>query len=85
MTVCYCVRVRVRALVVADDVHVVAPRLLRGGPPAVDVLVALPLLLRLRRLLLQLLALVLRPPVLEPNLHLPTGSVRSEVRSNSSC
>lgn len=40
---------RARAcLVVADDVDVVGHRLLRGDPPAVHVLVALPLLLRLR-------------------------------------
>lgn len=62
---------RARAcLVVADDVDVVGHRLLRGDPPAVHVLIALPLLLRLRWLFLQLLPLVLRPAVLEPDLHL---------------
>lgn len=57
-------------LVVADDVDVLGRRLLRGDPPAVHVLVALPLLLGLGRLFLQLLPLVLRPAVLEPDLHL---------------
>lgn len=57
-------------LVVADDVHVFAASLLRRRPPAAHVLAALPLLLSFRRLLLQLLTLVLRPAVLEPDLHL---------------
>ncbi len=71
--VCVCVRVCVCAccsLVVADDVHVLSSRLLRGCSPAVDVLTALPLLLSFRRLFLQLLTFVLRPAVLKPHLHL---------------
>lgn len=68
---CVCARVCV-CLVVTDHIHVVPARLLRGGSPAVHVLVALPLLLRLGRLLLQLLTLVLRSAVLKPHLHLRT-------------
>lgn len=75
-----CVRA---GLVVADDVHVVAAaRLLRGGPPAVHVLVALPLLLRLGRLLLQLLPFVLGATVLEPNLHLRTDDTQVSVTAH---
>lgn len=60
-----------QVLVLADDVHVVGGgALLRGRSPAAHVLAALPLLLGIGRLLLQLLALVLRPAVLEPHLHL---------------
>lgn len=44
---CACVRARAR-LVITDDVDVLGRRLLRGDPPAVHVLVPLPLLLRLR-------------------------------------
>lgn len=59
------------SLVFTDDVHVLtAGPLLCCSSPAADVLTALPLLLSLWRLFLQLLTLVLRPAVLKPHLHL---------------
>lgn len=60
-----------RTSVLWDDIDVLgATALVRSHPPAADVLASFPLLLRLRWLFLQLLSLVLRPPVLEPNLYL---------------
>lgn len=60
-------------LVIGGDVDVLPVGLLRGDAPPVDVVGALLLLLRLRPLFLQLLPLVLCPPVLEPHLHLGQG------------
>lgn len=51
-------------------VDVLRAGLLCGDAPSVDVVVPLLLLLALRTLLLQLLPLVLGPPVLEPHFHL---------------
>lgn len=53
-----------------NDVNVLRAALLRGHPPAAHMLTALPLLLRLWWLFLQLLSLVLGPSVLEPDFHL---------------
>lgn len=60
-------------LVIGGDVDVLPVGLLRGNAPPVDVMGALLLLLRLGPFLLQLLPLVLCPPVLEPHLHLGRG------------
>lgn len=60
-------------LVIGGDIDVLPVGLLGGDAPPVDVVGALLLLLRLRSLLLQLLSLVLCPPVLEPHLHLGQG------------
>lgn len=59
--------------VLGGDVNVLGAGLLGGDAPSVDVVVALLLLLAVRTLLLQLLPLVLGPPVLEPHLHLHRG------------
>lgn len=63
---------RVEALVLRGHVYVLRVVLLGGDAPSVDVVVPLLLLLALWSLLLQLLTLVLGPPVLEPHLHLQT-------------
>lgn len=60
-------------LVIGGDIDVLPVGLLRGNAPPVDVVGALLLLLRLGPLFLQLLPLVLCPPVLEPHLHLGQG------------
>lgn len=60
----------VLALVVGGDVDVFSTRLLGGEAPSVDVVRTLLLLIRVRSFLLQLLAFVFCPPVLEPHLHL---------------
>lgn len=57
-------------LVLGGYVYVLGAGLLGGDAPSVDVVVSLLLLLTLWSLLLQLLSLVLGPPVLEPHLHL---------------
>lgn len=57
-------------LVLRGDVYVLGAGLLGGHAPSVDVVVSLLLLLAVGSLLLQLLTLVLGPPVLEPHLHL---------------
>lgn len=59
-------------LVLRGHVNVLRVVLLGGHAPSVDVVAPLLLLLALRSLLLQLLTLVLGPPVLEPHLHLQT-------------
>lgn len=56
--------------VLRGHVYVLRVALLGGDAPSVDVVVPLLLLLALWSLLLQLLPLVLGPPVLEPHLHL---------------
>lgn len=71
IVVCVCF-----SLVLADDVHILASALLRRRSPAAHMLTALPLLLSLRRFFLQLLALVLRPAVLKPHLHLQKHTVQ---------
>lgn len=63
---------RAEVLVLRGHVYVLRVVLLGGDAPSVDVVVPLLLLLALWSLLLQLLALVLGPPVLEPHLHLQT-------------
>lgn len=58
------------SLIVRSDVDLLRTLLLGREPPAVDVMRAFLLLLRLGALLLQLLPLELRPPVLEPDFYL---------------
>lgn len=53
-----------------NDVNVLRAALLSGHPPAAHMLTTFPLLLRVRRLFLQLLSLVFGPSVLEPDFHL---------------
>ncbi len=53
-----------------NDVNVLRAALLSGHPPAAHMLTPFPLLLRVRRLFLQLLSLVFGPSVLEPDFHL---------------
>lgn len=67
-------------LVIGGDIDVLPVGLLGGDTPPVDVVGALLLLLGLGPLLLQLLPLVLCPPVLEPHLHLGQGG-RAQVRN----
>lgn len=70
--------------VLRGHVNVLRVVLLGGDAPSVDVVVALLLLLALWSLLLQLLTLVLGPPVLEPHLHLQTQTnVDTEAVSSS--
>ena len=64
---------RLPTLVIGGDIDVLPVGLLRGDAPPVDVVGTLLLLLRLGPFLLQLLPLVLCPPVLEPHLHLGQG------------
>lgn len=78
------IRATLGGLVLRGHVNVLRVVLLGGDAPSVDVVVPLLLLLALWSLLLQLLTLVLGPPVLEPNLHLQTHreaetSVRPEL------
>lgn len=61
---------RMEVLVLRGHVYVLRVVLLGGDAPSVDVVVPLLLLMALWSLLLQLLTLVLGPPVLEPHLHL---------------
>ena len=68
-----------RFLVLRGHVYVLGAGLLGGDAPSVDVVVSLLLLLALRTLLLQLLSLVLGPPVLEPHLHLGRERARRSV------
>lgn len=63
-------RAALALLVLRGHVDVLGVVLLGGDAPSVDVVAALLLLLALWSLLLQLLTLVLGPPVLEPHLHL---------------
>lgn len=63
---------RMEVLVLRGHVDVLRVVLLGGDAPSVDVVVPLLLLMALWSLLLQLLTLVLGPPVLEPHLHLET-------------